>query len=193
MSSTPMRLFVAVPLPTEVVAELSSRVDSVRRQFPSLRWTPADRWHLTLTFCGDVAESVAPELEERLARAAARTPPVGLTLGNGGRFDGRVLLVHVDGDLATLRRLAERTGAAARRAGIDVEDRRYRPHVTLARSREPTDLRPAVAALGAQGGPQWTATSVVLVHSTLGGAGVETSYRTVATFPLLSARPVPST
>ena len=71
------------------------------------------------------------------------------------------------GERAALRRLAERTAAASRRCGLDVPDSRYRPHVTLARARRPTDLRPAVEALGPLRA-SWSVDHIVLVRSTLG-------------------------
>lgn len=179
-----MRLFVSVEPPAEVREHLDRRLADVRESFPRLRWIPPERWHLTTTFLGEVDVELLPELGERLGRAAARTPPVSIALTRGGRFDGRVLLVHVEGDVATLRRLAERTTAAARRTGVEVEERRYRPHLTVARASRSTDLRPAVDMVADYAGPVWTATDVALVSSTPGSQGVETAYRTVATFPL---------
>lgn len=178
------RLFVALPVPAPVAAALDARVAPLRASLPGLRWVPADRWHLTLTFLGDVADADLPELEQRLGRAAARSASLRLRLGAGGRFGGRVLWVGVDGDRDALRRLAERTTAAARRTGIDVERRRLRPHLTVARASRPTDLRPLVGALADPAGPEWTATHLALVHSTL---GEQARYDTVATYPLTAS------
>lgn len=175
------RLFVAVTLPSPVTAALDGAVAPLRGRFPGLRWVPPDRWHLTLAFLGEVDGAVVPALEERLARAAARSAPMRLRLGRGGRFDGRVLWVAVTGDLPALRRLAERTGAAARRVGIDVDRRPHRPHLTLARLRRPADLQPAVAALADHAGPEWSASEFGLVRSVL---GEQAQYTTVATYPL---------
>lgn len=165
-----MRLFVAVALPPDVVAHLDAHLVRVRRRFPELRWVPPERWHLTLTFLGDVDPARVGALDERLARAAGRTTQHRLHLEQGGRFGQRVLWTGVGGQRHLLRRLAERTSAAARRAGLDVEDRPYRPHLTVARAVRPVDLRPAVAQLADYTGPEWPVAAVELVRSTLGAA-----------------------
>ena len=75
--------------------------------------------------------------------------------------------------------------AAARRTGIAVDDRPYRPHLTLARARPGTDLRPAVEALGDVEGSPWTADALHLVRSRLGaGPGGSAVHEVVETWPL---------
>ncbi len=165
-----MRLFVAVyPSPPAVA--------SLRAALPrddALRWTPAEQWHLTLVFLGEVADDRVPELTRRLGRAAVRSAPMRLSLGRVGTFPkqarrGRVLWSAVNGDVAELTRLADRCAAAARRTGLDVEDRAFRAHLTLARAREPeADMSAHVAALAGYDGPEWLAEQVVLVRSFLG-------------------------
>lgn len=179
-----MRLFVAVDPPSHEVARLSAAAP-IRSD--TLRWVPTEQWHLTLVFCGEVAERVVPGLEERLTRAAGRTAPFELRLHGAGTFPrqasrARVLWVGVGGDVDALSRLAERCTAAARRCGIDVEDRPYRPHLTLARGRGgAVDARAEVTALQTYDGPPWRVTSLRLVHSTL---GAQARHDTVAEIPL---------
>ncbi len=84
-----------------------------------------------------------------------------------------------------LRRLAASVAAAARRSGIPVDDRPYRPHLTLARARDRADLRPAVAALGTFAGSPWTPDALHLVRSRLGaGPGGTAAHEVLATWPL---------
>jgi 2'-5' RNA ligase len=194
-----MRLFAAVLPPEGVTGELGSVVDDLRRlpgadgvqQLPGsggLRWTGRPGWHFTLAFYGEVAEDVVPDLSERLARAAHRTAPFPLTLRGSGHFGGRVLWAGASGDVRTLRLLADRAEAAARKAGIPMEDhRRYRPHLTLARSRSDTDFEAYVTALDAFAGREWTVRELCLVRSDLPKSGVpgeQPRYETVARWPL---------
>ena len=180
-----MRLFVALVPPPEAVADLEAALAAVRSRQFGLRWIPPERWHLTLAFLGEVEERRLPDLTDRLLRAAARHPPLALRFAGGGRFGRQVLWAGVGGDVAVLGRLADSVTAAARRARLDVDDRPYRPHLTLARTRTPVDLRPLVPALAGYEGPEWTARRVELVRSRLGPAP---TYEALLQAPLGSVR-----
>ena len=187
-----MRLFVAVWPPPGAVDELMRALAEVRTAVPQLRWTIPEQWHLTLAFLGEVADDRRPELERRLARAAARHHPLALRLSGAGQFGNRVLVVKLNGDLPAMKRLAASAGAAARRAGISVPDRPYRPHLTLARTGTTgaDELRPLAARLAAFESSPWTAAGFDLVQSRLGrGPGRRAEYRTVASWPLHRPRP----
>jgi 2'-5' RNA ligase len=180
-----VRLFAALWPPPDAVAELLAAVDDIRADAPRLRWTRPEQWHLTLAFLGEVADERRPELDERLARAAGRHPPLTLRFAGGGRFGTRVLFTRVDGDREPLTRLAASASAAARRSRIPVDDRPYRPHLTLARGRDGEDLRPLAARLQSFAGMAWTATRLDLVRSRLGqGPGHTARYEPAASWPL---------
>ncbi|WP_320780092.1 RNA 2',3'-cyclic phosphodiesterase [Streptomyces sp. CRN 30] len=171
-----MRLFAAVLPPADVTEELAGAVAALRR-LPGadrLRWTERSNWHFTLAFYGEVGDGAVPDLAERLGRAARRTGPFPLALRGGGQFGrGRALWTGAGGDHRTLRLLAGRAEAAGRKAGLPVEEHRaYRPHLTLARSREELDVRPYVELLDAFAGRTWTVGGLALVRSNLPRSGV---------------------
>lgn len=141
-----MRLFVALPLPAEPAAHLAA----------ALGRDPDPRWHLTLAFLGE-QPSAAP-YAEALAQVAGR--PFRLALAGGGTFGGRVLWADVGAGRAELVALAGRVQDACRAAGAALEDRPYRPHVTLRRGRD-LDAAP----LAAYAGPVWTVEGPVLLES----------------------------
>lgn len=188
-----MRLFAAVLPPDEALAELGRAVGQLKgarglEGAEGLRWTGLPGWHFTLAFYGEVPEETVPELSRRLERAAARTAPFPLALRGGGHFGDRALWVGASGDVAALRRLAERAGAAARKAGLDTEDHRhYRPHLTLARGSGTVHLKPYAAALDSFTGEQWTVGELALVRSRLPRSGVrgeQPRYEKVGGWPL---------
>jgi RNA 2',3'-cyclic 3'-phosphodiesterase len=185
-----VRLFVALSPSPQARRHLADVVAPLRTQHDELRWTDPDAWHLTLAFLGHVDESILPALTERLGRAARRHPVLHLAFAGAGAFGSRrrarVLWVGLSGDREPLRRLAGSVQAAARRAGIATEDRSYRPHLTLARTRMPIDMTSAVAALAAYQGPSWTATEVVLMQSHL---GKQTRYEALRRWSLRSEPP----
>ena len=185
-----MRLFVALLPPQEVLAELEAAVAPLRPGWPGLRWAGPDRWHVTLAFLGEVGEPRLDGLRERLGRAAGRHEGVQVRIGRGGAFPSaakaRVLCAHIEGDstaLAGLRALAASVAAGARRAGAAPPDegRRYRPHVTLARSRTSADLRPLVDALSGFSGSVWNPAHVELIRSQ---TGPQPHYDSIGSWPL---------
>ncbi|MFJ7064765.1 RNA 2',3'-cyclic phosphodiesterase [Streptomyces sp. NPDC101115] len=186
-----MRLFAAVLPPPAQLDELGREVDRLVR-LPGadlLRWTSRPGWHFTLAFMGEVDEELLPDLRARLGRAAHRTAPFPLRLHGGGHFGRAVLWTGAAGGLDEMRLLAERADAAARRAGVAMDEhRRYQAHLTVARSRtHALDLRPFVTDLDAFEGSRWEVAELALVRSRLPGGGPpgkQPRYETIATWPL---------
>jgi 2'-5' RNA ligase len=193
-----MRLFVAVAVPECAADELDDAVAPLRQSWPGLRWTGRDAWHLTLAFLGEVNEPVSARLVPRLERAAARHPRLSLSLGGAGAFPGatraRVLWTGVKGEPRALPALAASVAAGARRAGAPPaeEGRRFQPHLTLARCREPVDVRPLVGCLSGYAGTPWTAEEIYLIRSHLPGGRPHDRprYETLGCWPLAGS-PVP--
>jgi 2'-5' RNA ligase len=128
------RLFVAVPMPEDVVADL----ERLAIGLPGIRWADPDQFHLTLRFIGEVEPPLFYEIGEALAGVAH--PPFDLVLQGLGTFPPRgephTLWAGVaeSEPLQALRRRIER---ALRAAGVGPEKRQWQPHVTLGRIREP--------------------------------------------------------
>jgi 2'-5' RNA ligase len=127
-----------------------------------------------------------PPLVAAAAPAVAAAPPMTLWLAGGGRFGSvrrpQVAWAGLDGDVQPLVDLAGRLAAAARTLGLPVEDRPFRPHLTLGRWRPG---RPADGTmtdrLAEYRGPAWPVTEVRLWESHL---GPRPTYETVATWPV---------
>ncbi len=182
-----MRLFVAIEPPDQVLTELSAAAGRLRPAAAELRWTRPQSWHLTLAFLGEVDERVLPDLSIRLERAARRHPPQRLSIAGAGAFPsatrGRVLWAGIRADRQSLAALADSVAAGARRSGAPPPDegRRYHPHLTLARCREPTDLTELAADLAGFAGSTWTASEISLITSYL---GAEPRYTELQRWPL---------
>jgi 2'-5' RNA ligase len=163
-----VRLFVAVWPSAPAVADLASAVSALHVDGTAPQWLPANRWHVTLAFLGEVDDATVSRLRAGLGRRARRAAPTELQLTGAGRFGRGVLWVGVAGDVVPLTELATHTAAAARRTGIEVEDRRFHPHLTVARGRPGADLGPWAKALASYAGPAWPMDRVSLVQSQLG-------------------------
>ena len=167
-----MRLFAAVDPSAEVRDSLLAALGDSRDE--RLRWVPPEQWHLTLAFYGEVDETKLDKLTEGLTRAGERTAPFGIRFAGAGTFPrqptkARVLWIGLDGEVDALRRLADRCAGAGRRARIAMEDRAFRPHMTLARARrDAVDVTELAGGMASYTSPWLQVTSLRLVHSTLG-------------------------
>ena len=154
-----MRLFVAVVPPVEAISNLDRVVAAPRAAHPDLQWIPAERWHLTLAFYGEVADRDVARVERRAVRATrglrrwicsspARGTSADACCGSGWQ--------------------GERDGLRALAGALATDGRPYRPHLTVARARGGADPRPAATLLAPYDGPGWRAAEVVLFCSHLG-------------------------
>lgn len=166
-----MRLFVSLRPSPQAVAHLATSLVGRRTGLP-------EQWHVTLAFLGEVSR---PEIVyDGLRAAASRTPPFELQLAGGGAFTrARVVWTGLGGDLDGLAALAADVQQASRDAGIAVEHRRFRPHVTVGKTG-----RVDPALLSDYRGPSWQVREIELVHSVLGRTATHT---VVERFPLYQA------
>lgn len=171
MSLPPHRMFVAVVPPDDVVADLEEFLDP-RREAGDFRWTSPDSWHVTLAFLASVPDARVDDLQERLDRAARRRTPLTLRVGGGGAFPdvahARLLHAGVHGEADELTRLATGVRAAAGRAGAPPDGSRFRPHVTLARTRRPQDVVRWARLLDTWSSRPFRVEEIELVESFLG-------------------------
>lgn len=141
-----MRLFFAIELPPEIQAALGRL--KPKEENRDYRWSEPSLLHVTLAFLGEQPSERLELLQQVGASAASGARPAALHLGAAGSFGGhkapRVLWVGLDGDLDGLSHLQARLDAELHQAGFPVEDRPFRPHVTLARRRETAHGGPPV-------------------------------------------------
>ena len=163
-----MRAFVSLDLPMAHVDE----VMRVQRGIGFGRVVPEENLHLTLAFLGKVSETQARAVHDELAELSL--PKVTLELSGLDTFGGNpphVLAAKARGQ--GLEALQAKVETAVRRAGVDLERRRFRPHVTLARLPRPLNdadarkLGEFLALNGAFSAAPAPCLSVTLMESTL--------------------------
>ncbi|MDP2356493.1 MAG: RNA 2',3'-cyclic phosphodiesterase [Beijerinckiaceae bacterium] len=123
------RLFTGLETPANVALRLSLLRGGVARA----KWIEPDDYHLTLSFIGNVDDSIARHLVEELALVAAPqcfVRLVELRAFGGDRPRSIVAVAELSSELAELQAASDR---ALRRAGVETERRKFTPHVTLAR------------------------------------------------------------
>jgi RNA 2',3'-cyclic 3'-phosphodiesterase len=125
-----MRIFIAIEIPDE----LKKKICRLRVDIPGARWVPAEQIHLTLAFLGEVEEATIELLNEGLAGIQLREFHLSFS-GTGcfpNRHRPRVLWLGVEPE-PHLEVLADRAHTAVHACGIPLEERRFSPHITLAR------------------------------------------------------------
>jgi len=187
-----LRLFVACELPQEALDALARLQADLREKGAGrLRWVRPEGIHLTLKFLG----AVAPEMAQRVtdALAASIVEPFTLNLrfdrlgSFGGRMRLRVLWIGLAGDVEELASLAETVENALRPLGFPRENRRFAPHLTLARVpddmgiEERSRLADLIAAYKLPPLPSMSISEVALMQSFLLPGGAR--YEQRASFP----------
>jgi len=177
------RLFVALPVPEEI----SDALTALQSGVPYAHWVPPENFHVTLCFAGEVQGGVMRDLEEELADATGPKFSVSVAgveqFSSGKQPKALVALVHRS---ERLERLHQKVSTIARHCGIEVERRKFRPHVTLARFRSGAETGHHIAQFMAshstfKAGP-WIAEHFSLYSSRQGRSG--SVYREEATYDL---------
>jgi 2'-5' RNA ligase len=144
-----VRLFVAINLPHEVRREIVAATSAVRDTAPELSWVREPSLHLTLKFFGEQPAERLEAIQGAVAAVAGRHRELLMTLGSIGAFPNfrraRVVWLGVEHD-PRLELLHHDVEVACERIGFEVEGRAFRPHLTLARIKQPLD-EPRLRAL----------------------------------------------
>jgi 2'-5' RNA ligase len=140
------RLFTAVEIPRDAALSLSF----LRGGLPSARWIDVENYHVTLRFIGDVESRLADELVAALDRV--ERPGFELSLSGVGAFGSKKPHSLYAGlaPSAPLEALQADIDRVCRRLGLPSDPKKFVPHVTLARLRQPRidDVAHYLAARG---------------------------------------------
>jgi RNA 2',3'-cyclic 3'-phosphodiesterase len=125
------RLFTAVEIPADIGRSLAL----LRGGLPGARWVEPENYHVSLRFIGDIDDPLAREIAFMLGqvkRSRFDLQIEGLDSFGGNRPRVVIAAVSAVPELVDLQADHERL---MQRVGLEPE-RKYRPHVTLARLRD---------------------------------------------------------
>ena len=187
-----IRAFLALKTPPVWDEKLGELQRNLKSKFGSsaFRWVKPEQIHITLRFFGWITTPQADELTLLLPGICSAHPPFTLSCESLGTFPNvrrpRVLWAGLKGDLQQASALHLALSAATAKYGEPPEDRPFKPHLTLARLKDPehqqiTDLEDAVKR-GFQIDQAWRVTELLVMQSHLSPQG--STYETVATFRL---------
>ncbi len=182
-----MRLFIALSLSENTSARLDDYIKTLRPLAREFKWVKASNLHLTLKFLGECNSAQKENIVATLRDILADTPAINLQSTSPGCFPHikkpRVFFLGLkpEPQLITCQSTIEQAMAAL---GFEAERRPFRPHLTLARIKDPFKAAPKMNSLFAQPYPSFeqTCDSLELIQSQLTPAGA--IYKTVQRFPL---------
>lgn len=174
-----IRLFIAIDLPQNIIQLITEMGFAI----PGSRPVKQDQLHLTLRFIGEIEHNLFHDIQEQLEQV--NLTPFPLVLQGVGHFPPRgkprVIWVGISSS-AELARLKSRIDNQLKRCGLAPEQRKFSPHITLARLKNPSAKRVSqfIAGNNLFKSPEFTVDSFHLYssHLTKNGAihTIEASY-----------------
>ena len=129
-----LRLFVGLSLPDGIAA----RINIMSSGIPGARWVAPENLHLTLRFIGEVDETAAEDIDYALRQITDH--PFDLTLNGLGTFGKHgkehTLWIGVPPS-PQLVHLQAKIESAVVRSHQPAEERKFTPHITIARMTRP--------------------------------------------------------
>ena len=131
-----MRAFIALEMPEEFVDDAAALARQLQRDVDG-RFVPAENYHLTLAFLGEINEAEARDAMDVIDAACIAAGPLPIDVEGLGAFGKRAggagLWLEIAKD-PELMALAERVREGLAAHGVDFDrSNSFLPHVTLAR------------------------------------------------------------
>jgi 2'-5' RNA ligase len=133
-----LRLFTAIELPEEIKSSLTSLMSPVKH----IRWYESDQLHLTLRFIGEKTHHQYNAILEALKQIHLET--FELTLKGSGHFSRKVFWIGVEKN-TQLEDLKTQIDQQLTLNEIELERKKFRPHITLGKAQKRDDHMAAKA------------------------------------------------
>ncbi len=184
-----MRCFLAIELSTRAREHLNRVQEGLRVETPKASFPRVENLHVTVKFLGDVTDNELAVLCESMQHVKV-DGALSLTADKLDFFPlrgpARIAVASMSGSEQVVAALHHGIEQRCRKLGFAAENRKYRPHVTLARMKSglgSADRRRAVQALdGHWPGPRFEVSQFALFESQLSAEG--SRYIRLAAFDL---------
>lgn len=146
-----MRCFLAIELPTDVRKQLSLLQEQLAELDHTVRWTRPELIHATVKFLGEVPDAQVPEVCRVAVEIAGPLACPRIVVRGTGCFPpsgpARIVWAGIEGPPPELVACHAACEKAFAELGYPPEERAFRPHLTLGRSRDPRGARQAREAV----------------------------------------------
>lgn len=137
------RIFIAVDISEEARQKVAKYISELKEKFPEIKvgWDRPEKLHLTLKFLGETDANQLENLTEIVKKIAGEISNFRLQISETGVFpsprNARVLWLGVKGDIEIMQKINSFLEIECGKIGFKREKRIYKPHLTIARIREP--------------------------------------------------------
>jgi 2'-5' RNA ligase len=135
-----IRSFLAFELPTDMKTPLARAAKGMRHYGLEARWVNVENIHLTLVFLGNVSAEALQSMGQWVAPVCGQYAPFSMEVHGIGIFGSlrrpRVVWAGVSGDVDRMSDFRNDLMHHLLPLGIQPEERKFRPHLTLARFRK---------------------------------------------------------
>lgn len=137
------RMFCAFELPEVLRSRIDEHARKVREAVPdaAASWSRPENIHLTLNFFGNVDQAKVPLISAAATRGTTKFAPIQVQVARTGAFPGprwpQVLFIGIQDPSRALSNLQKQLADEFAREGFPKENRVFRPHLTIARVRNP--------------------------------------------------------
>lgn len=140
-----IRTFLAIEIPSHILNEIGSLQSRLKRSLQGMvRWVRPEAIHLTLKFFGNVSENDIAEISRIMEEQVNGIRPFAFHVKRLGVFPNmnrpRILWLGISGDVDALILFQKSMEQKLQGGGFPKEERPFRPHLTLARIKEPKGL-----------------------------------------------------
>lgn len=136
-----VRAFICIEVPSTIKGRIAGLQESLRSGGGRVSWVKPSNIHLTLKFLGDVPPAKMEAVRLAVERAASPLREFAIEVKGAGCFPSpknpRVLWVGLAGVPEGLRQLHAAIEDGLEREGFPRESKRFSPHLTVGRIRDP--------------------------------------------------------
>lgn len=137
------RIFIGIDISDESRKLISEYSGNLRNRFPLLKanWTRSENFHITLKFVGEIRGEKLKELTGPVSAIVRKFNPFLLRIDQNGVFPDikkpKIIWIGIQENGERLGNLVNNVEIELERLGLKREARKFHPHITIARLRQP--------------------------------------------------------
>ncbi|MDP3921392.1 MAG: RNA 2',3'-cyclic phosphodiesterase [Candidatus Omnitrophota bacterium] len=181
-----LRTFLALPIAESFPREIKFFLEFISSRVDGINWVRAENTHVTLHFFGRTSRDDVAVIKDVAGPLAEKCAPIAVNLREVGYFPNqqqpRITWIGLGGKLDDLLTMQQSLEHSLKLRGFPVEERPFRPHVTVGRTRKGESAVGSLDAVEMQPTETRIIDKIILYQSLPAPGGPR--YEPLETFPL---------